>query len=83
MIGKYLYQFVYVFYYKHDLWHKGSVFLAIRTLLHCKYSAYIRFMSVFGTVKVFGNGWLSGALRKTCLFYNVKVIMIRGFKLRI
>lgn len=46
MIGKYLYQFVYVFYYKHDLWHKGSVFLAIRTLLHCKYSAYIRFMSV-------------------------------------
>lgn len=39
MIGKYLYQFVYVFYYKHDLWHKGSVFLAIRTLLHCKYSA--------------------------------------------
>ena len=56
MIGKYLYQFVYVFYYKHDLWHKGSVFLAIRTLLHCKYSAYIHFMTEFGTIITFGNG---------------------------
>lgn len=51
MIGKYLYQFVYVFYYKHDLWHKGSVFLAIRTLLHCKYSACIRFMSVLAQLR--------------------------------
>lgn len=51
MIGKYLYQFVYVFYYKHDLWHKGSVFLAIRTLSHGKYSAYIRFMSVLAQLR--------------------------------
>ena len=78
MIGKYLYQFVYVFYYKHDLWYKGSVFLAIRTLFNrkifCLYTLYISIWHNYNLRK-----WLIiKCVAKMCLLYNVKVIMIRG-----